>query len=156
VDAVGLERVVTVGNLLQRAVDMIHRQREKQSEATRVLLHHLRALFVAGAGESISLVRAVVESRSGCRNRGDGHVDIVLAHFLERPFRRPFASAASTHRCSVVMNVDAACARTSAATPGSALLRNERACRHCFYEVAAVGHALNLGKRRSALPRSIA
>src|SRR5205823_3288596 len=100
-----------------------------------------------------SVVKLICAGGHGCYRRHDA----VLIHLLQRNLFGPcLAADFARSRDPVMMNIDAAVARRSSATPATTLLRDDGAGGHCFYEFASVGHALNLGKRRSALPRSMA
>jgi hypothetical protein len=56
----------------------------------------------------------------------------VLAHFLEGPFGRPFASTASTYSRPVVVDVDATGLQWRCAA-----LRKDGGCGHGFHEFSS-------------------
>jgi hypothetical protein len=60
-DAVGLECVERVLDLLERGVDIQHRERCKQSEPARIIAYHLSAVIVADAHHLGGSVRPLIE-----------------------------------------------------------------------------------------------
>ena len=87
-DAVSLDHVVGVRDLLQRGVDIRQRHRGEQPEARRMILHQRRAVVVAGAGEA-PRDRRVAEPQAGIRDRHDGRGHAAAIHVLDRLGRRP-------------------------------------------------------------------
>ena len=88
-DAVELERVERVGDLLQAAVDVGQRKHGKAAEAAGMVGDQLGGIFVALARE---LARRLSggEIDAGCRHREHRDRDAGLVHIGERAFGGPF------------------------------------------------------------------
>src|SRR5260370_17648249 len=50
-DPIGFQGVEGVFDLLESGIDLQHRQRREQAEATRMVSHHFGRVFIARAGE---------------------------------------------------------------------------------------------------------
>ena len=118
-DAVSLERVERVFDLLEAAVDVRRRNHGEQAEAAGMIAHRLGAELVEVARKLAGFVHVVAEPDAGLRDRQDRGCDAALVHLLDgqrgRPFRRwPAGAAAGRHqgvdvelRDEVVVHVDA-------------------------------------------------
>ena len=115
-DAVGLERIEDVFDLLQAALRVGRRDRCEQAEAAGVVLDHLGAILVAIPGEPARQRDIIVEPCARLHERDDRGRDPALVHLVERhlrgPLRRPAAAALGRHDVGVngrdvmVMDVD--------------------------------------------------
>ena len=66
-DAVGFERVEHVFDLFKRGVDVEHRERGEQAEASGIIAHHLAGEVIAGARHAGGPFRTGVEPQAGRR-----------------------------------------------------------------------------------------
>ena len=87
-DAVDVERVEGVADLLQRLVDMRKRQRREDAEPSRMIGHHLLTVLVRVARD---LDRDRLADRNDLRRgrRKQGRCDPALVHILQRFLNRP-------------------------------------------------------------------
>src|SRR5262249_1954648 len=89
-DAVGMQRVEGVFDLLEGGVGVEHRQRREQAEAAGKVLHHAGAVVAAQAHHAGRLVRARIEPQAGGGGeRQDPRADAGLVHLLDRLLARP-------------------------------------------------------------------
>ncbi len=118
-DAVGLERVERVFDLLEASLHIRRRDAGEQPEAAGMIFHHGCAVFVKPSGEAACLLHIVAIPDAGLDDGQDRGCDPALVHVLERGRRRPFrwrgagAAARRHHRIhverrdEVMMHVDA-------------------------------------------------
>ena len=116
-DAVGLERVVGVFDLLQAALDVDRRDRREDAEAVRVVAAQLGGVVVALAREPPRGLLDLAVPGARIEDRGDRVGDAGLVHVVERHLHRPGRAAfaalaldvhlALRRRDDVVVDVDA-------------------------------------------------
>ena len=114
-DAVGLQRVERVLDLLEAAVRVGQRDRGKQAEPALVVAHHAGAVVVDLARELAGRL-GLAEPDAGLHRGDDRGLHAALVHVVERLLHRPVGQAAGAdllkrlplHRGEiVVMHVDA-------------------------------------------------
>jgi hypothetical protein len=89
-NAVRLERVERVGDLLERGVDVQHGQRCEQTKTSREVADHLGAVVVADAYHASGGLRTAIEPEAGGRGeRDDRRADPVFVHLGDRLVARP-------------------------------------------------------------------
>ena len=92
-DAFEVQRLEAIFRFGNSGIDVVHRDQAEAAEPLRPLLNQLGRVVIA-------LVRqcrrpsARQELHAGLRNRGDGKLDFMLVHDVERERRRPFRIAA--------------------------------------------------------------
>ena len=87
-DAVRFQRVAGVLDFFQRGIHVGQRHRREESEPGRVILHQLRAVLVARAGEPVRH-GPVSEPQARIRDRHDRGGNAAPVHVLDRLRGRP-------------------------------------------------------------------
>ncbi len=87
-DAVAVQHVHRVGDLLQRLVDVRHRHQREHAEAARMRIGELARVLVRCARHRGGFGRGQ-EAHGGQRRRGDRRGDAGLVHVFQRTLRRP-------------------------------------------------------------------
>ena len=87
-DAVGLEHIEGIFDLLEAAFGVGQRQRGEQAEAPGVILDDLHGVIVERARKPAPLLH-VAEEDAGRGHGDDGGLDAILVHGRERGLRRP-------------------------------------------------------------------
>src|ERR1700728_349467 len=88
-DAVEIERVERVLDLLETAFGVRQRYRRKHAETAGIILDHLRAELVADPGAHAGRFAAVVEPHAGSCHGHDSRGDAGLVHLVEGELRSP-------------------------------------------------------------------
>ena len=90
VDAIRLDDVECVLDLLERGIDIHHRERREDPEAPRIILPHLGRIVLAHLRRLARRFGAIVEPQagSGCE-RQHRRPDAALVHLFDRPPRCP-------------------------------------------------------------------
>src|SRR4029453_2171843 len=87
-DAVELERVERIGDLIERALYAPHRHRAKRAEARGPARDELGRVVVATPCQGLRAPLAA-EADAGLRQRRQGNLDAVRIHHIERELWRP-------------------------------------------------------------------
>jgi hypothetical protein len=88
-DAVGLELIERVFDLLQRAFDVRHRHECEQAEAAGMILHGFDHVFVDQTRQMARLLGIEVRKVETCRQRQDRGADAAAIHLVEGRFQLP-------------------------------------------------------------------
>src|SRR4051794_4835114 len=89
-DPVGFQTVERIFDLLESGVDVQHRQRREQAEATRMVAHHFGRVFIARAGEPAGFRWPDVEPHTGGGGeRQYAYAYAILIHVLDHLIAGP-------------------------------------------------------------------
>src|SRR5262249_24457894 len=90
VEGIRLDDVECVLDLLERGIDIHHRERREDPEAPRIILPHLGRIVLAYLRRLARRFGAIVKPQagSGCE-RQHRRPDATLVHLFDRPGRRP-------------------------------------------------------------------
>src|SRR5437763_3141136 len=87
-NAIELEHIERIRDLVAGAIDPMHRDGSKRAEAGGPPRHELGRIFVATARESLR-ARLCLEADAGLREGGQDNFDVVRVHDCKRELRRP-------------------------------------------------------------------